>query len=603
MESVKNMNFCGFFLLFLFYIFLFCVILNGVMVLFYGGVSMAYFLKVSKQQSRTYLSIYESFYSPEVKGTRHRSFKSLGNIDKIIESGIDDPIAYYQKVVDRMNQERKQKIQSEKTNRKLISDQSPERYLGYFPLANILNTLDVQQHFRHMQSSRNFQSDVFDIFSSLVFARAVAPHSKHKTFHDILPSLFKDVSFSYDQLLDAVEFMGGEYEKLTEILTAAVMDNYGVDTSFSFFDCTNFYFEIDRENDFQRKGPSKENRKDPIVGMGLLLDANMIPIGMKMYPGNESEKPVLRSVIESLRKQNNIKGRTIQIADKGLNCARNIIEASSAGDGYIFSKSVKQLSAVEKNWVYLDEGYKDVYDRDGKVLYRYKSCIDMYKYTYEDENGRKYTKKVKEKRICTFNPKLQRKKLAEISRMVEKAKTMKASQAKKEEYGESAKYVIFTDGKGKKAEVRVNTKAIEKDRKAAGYNMLVTSEYTLDDQKIYDAYHRLWRIEESFRVMKSELDARPVYLQKENSIKGHFFICYAAVLLIRILQVKVLKNAYSTGEICRFIKDFRVTKINDNRYINMMRSSDFITDLSIILNQPITNYFLTDKQIKMMHTR
>lgn len=563
---------------------------------------MAYFLKVSKQQSRTYLSIYESFYSPDVKGTRHRSYKFLGNLDKLIESGIEDPISYYKEEVKKLNAQRAADNSNNKIQ-KTISDISPERFLGYFPLAGILNNLDVKEHFDCMQSTRSFQFNIYDVFTSLVFARAVFPASKHRTFHDVLPSLFKDISFSYDQMLDGIEFIGSEYEKFTEILAVATRDNYDISTDHTYFDCTNFYFEIDKETSFKRKGPSKENRKDPIVGLGLLLDANMIPIGMKMYPGNESEKPVLRNIIKSLKDQNNIEGRTIQIADKGLNCARNIIEAVNGCDGYIFSKSVKQLPQKEKQWVFIEDGYTDVCDERGNVIYSYKSAVDKFYYSCIDENGRKYTKSVKEKRVCTFNPKLRRKKLTEINRMVEKARKMKACQAKKEEYGESSRYVKFTDGKGNKADVILNEEAIENDRKAAGYNMLVTSEYNMDEKTIYEAYHNLWRIEESFRVMKSELDARPVYLQKENSIKGHFFICYATVLLIRLFQFKVLNNKYSTGEICRFMKEFKAVKINNNRYINMLRSSDLVKYIAEQLNKPITNYYLTDKQIKMMHTR
>lgn len=572
--------------------------------LLFGGVILAYFLKKSKQQNRTYLAIYESFYSPDVNGTKHKCIKSLGNIETLINNGIEDPIAFFQNEVDQLNQKRKLEMANKKINQKLISDVSPEKLLGYFPLANILNSLDVQTHFDFMQSNRNFHFNVFDIFSSLVFARAVAPLSKYKTFHDILPSLFKTIDFSYDQLLDAVEFLGSEYQKFVEIFTVATQDNFGIDTHHTFFDCTNFYFEIDKESDFQKKGPSKENKHDPIVGLGLLLDANMIPIGMRMYPGNETEQPVLRNIIHDLKNQNNINGRTIQIADKGLNCARNIIDASNHCDGYIFSKSVKKLPKKEQDWVLLEDGYSNVCDTSGNILYKYKSCVDDFEYSYFDDDKKITVKKtIREKRVCTFNPKLQRKKLMEIDRMVEKAKKMRASQAKKEEYGECAKYVHFTDKNGSKAKITLNEEAIQKDRRLAGYNMLVTSEYKMEGTHIYEAYHNLWRIEESFRVMKSELDARPVYLQKENSIKGHFLICYVTVLLIRLLQFKTLENKYSTSEICSFIRNFRVVKINENRYINMMRSSHFVTDLSMILKQPITNYYLTDRQIKMMHTR
>lgn len=569
----------------------------------FGGDILAFFLKVSKHQSRTYLSIYESFYSPDVKGTRHRSYRSLGNIQKLIDSGIDDPISYYQKEVDRLNAQRKAESANRKINQRLISEISPERYLGYFPLANIMTNLDVREHFDYLQSNRRFHFNVFDIFSSLVYARLVAPLSKHRTFHDVLPSMFNSSHDSYYQILDAVEFLGEEYQKIVEIFTVATSENYGIDTKHTYFDCTNFYFEIDKENSFQKKGPSKENRKDPIVGLGLLLDANMIPIGMEMYPGNESEQPVFRNVIKNLKDRNNIKGRTIQIADKGLNSARNIITAVNNRDGYIFSKSVKKLAKVEKTWVLLDNGYIDVKDEKGNILFKYKSCIEEYTYSYTDENGREYVKKIREKRVATFNPKLYKKKIFEINRMIEKARKLKASQAKKEEYGESSKYVIFQGKDGSKAEVLLNEKAIEQDKAAAGYNLLVTSEYNMDDREIYYAYHNLWRIEESFRIMKSELDARPVYLQKENSIKGHFLICYIAVLLIRIFQFKVLENKYSTSEICEFIKTFKVIQINEYRYINITRSTRFIEELAGILKQPITNYYLTDRQIKMMLTR
>lgn len=131
----------------------------------------------------------------------------------------------------------------------------------------------------------------------------------------------------------------------------------------------------------------------------------MIPIGMRMYPGNESEKPILRNIISDLKNQNNINGRTIQIADKGLNCARNILEALDKNDGYIFSKSVKQLSEKEQTWVLLDNDYQEIYDEEGLLKYRYKSCIDNFEYSYMDNNGREIKKTVREKRLCTYNPK------------------------------------------------------------------------------------------------------------------------------------------------------------------------------------------------------
>jgi len=553
-------------------------------------ISMAYYLKKTKLKGRTYLSIDESFYSHEKKGTAHKCFKSIGSVETHMKNGIEDPISHFQKEVDALNQER-----TAEGVRK-ISCKSPNLYLGYFPLKSILDKLYIKKYVDYFKLTNDFKYDLYELLSSLIYARAVNPCSKYRTFHEVLPELYESVNYSYDQLMDGLSFLGNDYEKFIEIFTVQTNKIYGLDVSKSYFDCTNFYFEIDREDDFRRKGPSKENKKDPIVGLGLLLDRNQIPVGMKMYPGNESEKPVLRDVINRLKSQNNVTGRTIHVADKGLNCAENIAFSKKNGDGYLFSKTVKGLSEKEKVWVLLTEDFKEKKDKDGKILYYYKSCIDNFPYDVE-HNGKKVTVNLTEKRLLTYNPTLASKKRYEINRLVEKAKSLTLSQAKKSDYGETGKYVNFTDGKGKKANVEINQDAIDKDLKFAGFNLMVTSEVEMSDEDIYNTYHNLWRIEESFRIMKSDLDARPVFAQKEETIKGHFLICYLTVLLERILQFKVLENKYSTSEVFNFIKSFKATKA-DRNYINTTAYSNFINDFSIISGLPLTNYFLTETQIK-----
>jgi transposase len=146
----------------------------------------------------------------------------------------------------------------------------------------------------------------------------------------------------------------------------------------------------------------------------------------------------------------------------------------------------------------------------------------------------------------------------------------------------------------------MNEKLIKKSLELAGYNLLVTSELSMNDNAVYDAYHNLWRIEESFRIMKSQLDARPVYLQKEDTIIGHFLICYLAVLLTRLFQFKVLKNNYCSEDLFEFIHDFRVAKISDRKYINLTRGSSFIKEFATICNLPLTSYFLSEGDIKKM---
>ena len=566
---------------------------------------MAYFLKKSNYKKGTYLQIYESFYDPERKGGAHRSYKALGYIHELQAKGIDDPITFYQEEVMKLNQELTAIKNANKARQ--ISDDSPEKLIGYFPMKNINDKLSVKKYIDLMQTATDFRFNVFDMISALVYARLVQPCSKSKTYDEVIPKLFDSYDFSLNQLYDGLEYIGCEYEKIIEIYNHQIQQMYQFDTSHTYFDCTNFYFEIDKEDGFRKKGPSKENRKEPIVGLGLLLDANQIPIGMKLFPGNQSEKPVIRNIIQELKKRNSVSGRTIQIADKGLNCAENIFHALKNGDGYIFSKSVKQLPDVEKTWVLLPNDYRDIKNSSGEIMYRMKECVDEFEYKFKDpDTGKDKKFKITEKRIVTYNPKLAKKQIYEINKEVEKAKLLKASQAKKSEYGDSAKYVIFTtaDKKGNetdgKIKVSMNEELIKKSLELAGYNMLVTSEISMSDKDVYDAYHNLWRIEESFRIMKSQLDARPVYLQKEDTIVGHFLICYLAVLLTRLLQFKILKNNYCSEELFEFIHDFRVAKISDRKYINLSRGTTFIKELAALCNLPLTSYFLSEGEIKKM---
>jgi len=551
---------------------------------------MAYFLKQTPQKGRTYLAIYESFYSHEKKGTAHRSIKPLGSIESNKANGMSDPVSYYQAEVDELNKTRRNE------GVRKISDKSPLLHLGYFPIQGIMNKLKIKKYVDYFKLTTDFDFDIYELLSSLIYARCVHPCSKRRTFYEVLPNMYTPYEYSYDQLLDGLSYIGANYLKFVEIFTVSIGKMFGIDTSKTYFDCTNFYFEIDREDDFRRKGPSKENRRDPIVGLGLLLDNNQIPIGMEMYPGNESEKPVLRDVIGNLKERNNITGRTIHVADKGLNCAKNIAASKKNGDGYLFSKSVKGLPKIEKEWVLLPSGYKSVRDRSGKELYRFKSCVDKFPYTVEYE-GKDVTVMLTEKRLITYNPDLAAKKRYEINKMVEKAQLLTLSQAKKGEYGEAGKYVSFTDGKGGKALVSINQTSIDKDLALAGYNLIVTSETRMTDEEIYGTYHNLWRIEESFRIMKSDLDARPAFVQKESTIKGHFLICYLSVLLERVFQFFILENKFGASEIFAFIKKFKVTK-GEGKYINTTIDSDFITQLSKTTGLPLRNYYLTETQIR-----
>ena len=565
---------------------------------------MAYFLKKTNNKKGTYLQIYESYYNPERKTGAHRSYKPIGYVHELQAKGIEDPISFYKEEVQKLNQEFQKRKQAEKVRQ--ISEESPEKLLGYFPLKNLCDSFGCKKYIDLMQTATGFRFNIFDMMSSLIYARVVHPCSKLKTYIEILPKLFEAYDFSLDQLYSVLGYIGSKYEKIIEIFNHQVALKYPFDTAHSYFNCTNFYFEIDKEDDFRLKGSSKENKKEPIVGMGLLLDANQIPVGMKMYSGNESEKPVIRDIIDDLKQRSHISGRTIRVADKGLNCFENILHALKSGDGYIFSKSVKMLPETEKTWALLKNDYVAVKNKKGEVIYYIKDCVDDFTYNYTDKDGHRKTLKLTEKRIVTFHPKLAEKQKHEINRQVEKAKRLRACEAKKSEYGDSAKYVTFfsADRKGEKTtgkvKVEINENAIENAKKLTGYNMIVTSEIRMSASAIYAAYHNLWRIEESFRIMKSQLDARPVFMQKQETITGHFLVCYLSVLLTRLFQFHILKDEYGTEEIFDFIRDFRIAKISDRKYINLTRSSSFTKDLTARTGLPLTSYFLGNEYINKM---
>lgn len=552
---------------------------------------MAYFLKKNFKNNKTYLSIVNSFYDGSRGHAVHETYASYGTGEKLIRDGIADPVQYLEEEVKRLNFERNQKNALE------ISDVAPYKYAGHFLLGSILNKLNVESILNVYDLTLNYQFRLFDVLSSLIYARCLKPCSKYKTYFDVIPHLDKQFSFSYDQLLEGLSYFGENYERIVEIFTKLTREQYQMHTDITYFDCTNFYFEIDKEDDVRKKGPSKERRTEPLLGMGLLLDSHQIPIGLKLFPGNESEKPKIREIIHDLKAQNDMSGKIVQVADKGLNCAKNIYKARLDGDGYIFSKSCKLLPEVEKTWIFLERDYKDIKDSNGNLLYRVKECVDTFPYSFTDESGHWIKFKVKEKRIVTYNPALAKKQLLEIQRLENKAHELKASQAKKEEYGECAKYVEFKGKDGKKAGITINQNKIDEDKKICGYNMLVTSEIKVDQKEIYRIYHNLWRIEESFRIMKSELDARPVFVKKKATIYGHFLICYLATLLTRLLQIYELKDKDSYQEIYNFMRDFKVVNAG-NKYINLAAKTDFITKLSASTKLPLTNAILSRAQYK-----
>lgn len=479
---------------------------------------MAYFLRQEKKKQCIYLQMYENYWDKQKKQPRTRHIETFGYVDELISDEMPDPIAHFQAYVKERETQRLAS-QAEETRPRAFS-RTFEKYAGHFLLDVLLLELNVKEDL------------------------------------DILRC----------------------YEK-----------HYKRDLRTTFFDCTNYYFEIDLPCDDKQKGPSKENRQDPIIGQALLLDADLVPLAMQMYPGNESEKPYIRKLMEEMKQRHQVSGKTVQVADKGLNCARNIYAAVKEADvGYIFSKSIhgRGLSEKEKQWLLLEDNEKnrftDYRDKNGKLLYRLKSCVDTFSYRFKQidpQTGQEVvtTFSVKEKRVVSYNPSLAKKQRTEILKMADKAANYTTHKKMlREELGDAVKYlkVTNTDKDGKKVSpvTSIDQSKLNEDLRYAGYNLLVISELNMAADEVYHTYHNLWKIEESFRLTKSYLDARPVYLQKKETIYGHFLICYLSLFLLRILEIKCFKNQINSYDLIHFMRDFRVVEKGDGSFLNISRN-------------------------------
>jgi transposase len=560
---------------------------------------MTYFLKTTRPSKKgLYLQIYISEYVPG-KGSRNRCYRSLGYVSDLKAKGIGDPAAEAKKEIDRLNAESRDVPQ--------IGEEAARKHAGHFLLKSMFDKLGLDGDIDTMTSGRKADYRMSDFLRTLVYAQAVCPGSKLAAYEKVIPSLYGCPSFTYDQILDGVKYIGSDYQKYIECLNHHIGRNWRRNVSRTYFDCTNYYFEIDLEDGTRRKGPSKENRKEPIISQALMLDRDQIPIAMEMFPGNESEKPHLRRTVEDLKSRYDIPGKIVEVADKGLNCAKNIYYLHKEGkDGYIFSKSFrgKGLSDAEKEWVVLDtpqQNWRDVRDSEGKVLYRYKEKTETFSYRFTDDDGKQVSFTVKEKRIATYTPSLAAKQKAEISREVDKAAALTLKGLTRQEIGDSAKFLAVKgkqNGEDADVEVALDEEKVAEARRYAGYNLLVTSETGMSAREVYEAYHGLWRIEESFRVLKTWLEARPVFMQTEEGIYGHFLICYYALTILRLLELKTFRDGIPVGRLVSFIRDYSLTETKEKSYINNSTESSTYQAIKKELQiLKLGNLYLTKKDV------
>lgn len=568
---------------------------------------MAYFLrKTRRKNGDIYYQIYDSYYSAEERKNKNRSVEKLGLLSSLRREGESD--SECEQRLRGMVSERERDRSGKQA--KQIDDNDELVNYGYFLLERMVRHLDVRKQIDLLTLGSRIRFSLSDVLFSLADARVIDPCSKWKTFAEVFPLMYEDPTkkISLSQMYSGVCFLGTVVQDVVDILNAAIDKRFGRSLDRVYFDCTNYYFEIDCESGIRRRGPSKENRTSPIVSMALLLDSDLIPYQMEIFPGNESEKPRLPRALDRIREEKGKESKIIQVADKGLNCAENIRKCGK-NDGYIFSKAPKMMADKDLEWVFDEKGWTDVMDKNGEVSYRYKSVTDVYDYEFKDENGKtvKFTKA--EKRVATFNPSLRKKQAIELTRQYDKAMKKTASAQIKEAVGGKNAKMISVDAVSKKTGEELedaqivlsgNKEKLEHDLKLAGYNILVTSEVAMKESEIYDVYHKLWNIERTFRMMKTQLAARPAFASTDDGIRGHFLTCYTSIVLLRLLEKKLFSDEFTVEEIIEYIKKARAFRLGDNDYCNLLKRKDAAISEYIQKRTelPLLNKRLTDSKIK-----
>lgn len=564
---------------------------------------MAYFVKKTPQYDRVYLQIINGVYDPKTKNVKQKVYQKLGYLDEL-EKDYKDPIAYYKAWCQTKNaQEKLIDLEPIPTKNELFN-------LGYFPFKRLYKELSVKRIVNNFQAliEDNGRYHLSDVFESLLYARILNPSSKSSTYEHFLSSLYHSFPYSKSQMYDAIELLGQDNGSIFEGIQLMISEKYKRNMSNVYFDATNFYFEIDQPNELAKLGPSKENRKNPIIGLGLLLDGDAIPLDYKLYPGNESEKPVYRDILKDLKVKNNIQSKVIRIADKGLNSGDNIAHAYLDKDGYIFSQSIRGAKADLKSRILDPKDYIEVRDNEGQIVYKSKSWIDYEAViTVTTNEGKKVKVNIPQKQIVFWSRDYAEKAAIERERALQKLEKQLKQESlyKKDLYGHVGKYIdeSYLDESGDEADVlkikSINQAKIDLDESLDGYYLIVTSELKAKDEEIINAYKTLWQIEESFRIIKSTLKTRPVYHSNLNAIRGHFLICMTSLLFLRLIEKKKLKGQVCATQLVSSLKKYTCGRIGDDKY-QLFYHDENINVLSQYYSVKLNQHYKTKSEIKQI---
>jgi len=544
-------------------------------------------LNVSERNGRTYLYI-EKSYRNALGKPRKKNVLTIGYIDELGEH-YDDPIAHFRDVARKMTEaeEKTQKVTlSFHLDDELPMDSDSRKNLGYAAILKIYHELELDRFFKNKARHQGFEYNTNSIMQLLIISRILSPGSKKKAVEE-KGRYFERFNFALHDVYRSLSHFATLTKEIQRHIHERIAACYGSDTRVVYYDVTNFYFEIDQEDDLRKRGVSKEHRKDPIVQMGLAMDANGIPLHYELFAGNTQDKSTFRSVIGEVRRNYNT-GRVIVVADMGIITGDNIYYLVGGEkkvkplNGYVFSFSIRGAMETFQEYVLNPDGYRGA---DGKPAgedaeFKIKSRVYGREINVTMQSGKTAKKMVYEKQVVFWGKKYADKARADREKTLMKSMSFVENPGKYSRatsYG-AAKYVGNIEFDKKTGEIAVTDKKpfldqdkIANEEKYDGYYAIVTSEREMPDQEIIDTYRGLWEIEETFRVTKGDLEARPAYVSLQERIEAHFLTCFIALVIMRLLQ-KQTGRIYSCGKIADCLNRISCVNEQDNLYLFNYRS-------------------------------
>ena len=559
---------------------------------------MALFIKKYKYPSgKIYCSIVDGY---RLNGkVKHNVIQKYGYYNNLQEK-YDDVDKFLNDELNRLKKENENKF-SFVGNITQDNDFNDDTFnIGYAYLKRIFQDLDISSVLKNKQYSTNIEYSLSKACELLTYSRIIDPGSIKYTYEH-KNQFFEPFDLSLDDLYRSLKPMLDCKEDIFKIIWNNTKDKYNRDASTSYYDCTNYYFEIEYDDEdikdengniikkgLRKRGPEKNHRPDPIVEMGLLLDSKGFPISYNLFSGNTSEKETLVPEIHNIKRRHNI-DKVIVVADRGLNCSDNMIKTAGLDldkdnrDGYIYGQSVRGADEEFKEWVLKEDYITDkIIDDDGnEIIFKHKSRIYPKKmYITRDDlgltkngNKKKQSITVDQKQMVYYSQKYADKQKRDRQMVIDKAKDLinnpgnytRATSYGAAGYVNNIKFDKNTGAISDGCELSLNQEKIDEDAKYDGYYSIVTSEEHLSDIELRNIYRGLAKIEETFKITKSEFNARPINVRLEDHIDSHFLICFISLVIIRLLQSEI-NNKYTIKNILEKIKNFECTHETGNIY-------------------------------------